>query len=94
MGQMFGATEMKDCLMTFSKWTALLVWTVTSALAGAALAQDWPSRPIKIVVPFPAGGNTDAVARITATRLQELLGQNVVVENKAGATRPFQGPDS
>ena len=70
--------------MTFSKWTALLVCAITSTLGGAALAQDWPSRPIKIVVPFPAGGNTDAVARMTATRLQELLGQSVVVENKAG----------
>jgi len=54
--------------MTFSKWTALLVCAITSALGGAALAQDWPNRPIKLVVPFPAGGNTDAVARMTATR--------------------------
>jgi len=70
--------------MALSRRTAVLVWTLASALGSAAWAQEWPNRPIKIVVPFPAGGNTDAVARMTATRLQELLGQSVVVENKAG----------
>ena len=61
------------------------------ALAAALLvpltgnAQEWPARPIRIVVPFPAGGNTDAVARMVAQRLQDTLGQSVTVENKAGA---------
>lgn len=50
-----------------------------------AIAQSWPSRPIKIIVPFAAGGNTDLVARLTAERLQLELGQPVTVENKAGA---------
>ncbi|MES2188561.1 MAG: tripartite tricarboxylate transporter substrate binding protein [Pseudomonadota bacterium] len=57
------------------------------ALAQPALAQSpaWPQRPIKLIVPFAAGGNTDGIARLTAERLSQSLGQNVIVENKAGA---------
>jgi len=61
-----------------------------AALAGAApaaLAQSgFPSRPIKFIVPFPPGGATDLVGRLLASRLQESWGQNVVVENKPGAS--------
>jgi len=54
--------------------------------ASAALAQDkWPSRPIKLIVPYAAGGNTDAVARIAAVHLQNELGVSVVIENRGGA---------
>lgn len=57
-----------------------------SLLAGAAFGQaHWPSRPVKIVVPYPAGGVNDAVARMLAERLSPLLGQTVVVDNRAGA---------
>jgi tripartite-type tricarboxylate transporter receptor subunit TctC len=52
----------------------------------AAQAQDYPSRPITMIVPFPAGGLTDVPARIAATMMSEKMGQNVVVENKSGAT--------
>jgi tripartite-type tricarboxylate transporter receptor subunit TctC len=56
------------------------------ALAQTAAAQDrWPSRPIKLIVPFAPGGNTDAVARVTAHHVQQALGVNVVVENRPGA---------
>src|SRR5438128_1908279 len=56
------------------------------ALAGAACAQPWPAKPIRIIVPYPPGGTSDILARSLAPRLQETFGQAVVVENKPGAT--------
>jgi len=50
-----------------------------------ARAQAWPSRPVRLVVGFPAGGGADAAARIVANRLSEVWGQQVVIENKGGA---------
>ena len=52
---------------------------------GQAQTGNWPQRPIKIIVPFAAGGNTDGIARLTAERISQSLGQPVLVENKAGA---------
>ena len=53
--------------------------------AFAAAAQDWPGKPIRIVVPFPSGGTTDTAVRPLAERLSQQLGVSVVVENKPGA---------
>jgi len=56
-----------------------------ATLPGAALAQAWPAKPIRLMVPFPPGGSTDIVARIVAQKLSERLGQSIVIENRGGA---------
>lgn len=57
-----------------------------AALTGAsAMAQAWPSKPISLIVPFPAGGTTDVLARALAEKLTQSLGQTVIVESKPGA---------
>ncbi|TFY99890.1 Bug family tripartite tricarboxylate transporter substrate binding protein [Ramlibacter rhizophilus] len=55
------------------------------AAAPSVQAQEWPSKPVRLVVPYPPGGNVDGAARIISGELQKLLGQPIVVENKAGA---------
>jgi tripartite-type tricarboxylate transporter receptor subunit TctC len=53
--------------------------------AGSAMAQAWPSKPISLIVPFPAGGTTDVLARALADKLTQSLGQAMIVESKPGA---------
>jgi len=62
--------------------------------AGAARADDYPSRPVKIIVPTPPGGPVDVIARITANYLQGALGQPMVVENRAGAGNTIGSKDA
>jgi tripartite-type tricarboxylate transporter receptor subunit TctC len=65
----------------------ILALAVALSLAAthASIAQSWPQRPIRMIVPFPAGGGTDVVARMVAKNLSERLQQSVVVENRGGA---------
>src|SRR6266571_5123340 len=62
-----------------------LLTAVGFAALRVAPADQWPSRPVTMVVPFAAGGPTDVVGRIVADRLSDVLGQQVIVENVGGA---------
>jgi tripartite-type tricarboxylate transporter receptor subunit TctC len=64
--------------------TAAVLLAVSTLLTDAA-AQDYPSRPITLVVPYAAGGGNDVMARTVAEKMSKTLGQNVVVENRGGA---------
>jgi tripartite-type tricarboxylate transporter receptor subunit TctC len=63
-----------------------LLGSVMLAFGGQVFAQNYPNRPIKLIIPFPPGGSTDIVGRAMAERLQIALGQPIIVENKAGAS--------
>ncbi len=68
------------------RFTRLLLLSVLPVLfPGLALAQNYPSKPIRMIVPFPPGGISDTLARITAQQLTESLSQQVIVDNRAGA---------
>ena len=54
--------------------------------AGAAFAQAWPAKPITLIVPFPPGGPTDVASRIVAQKMSAALGQNIVIDNRSGAS--------
>ena len=75
--------------MSIAKLIAgLALFAGATALAGAtapAVAQEWPTRPVIMVVPYAAGGTTDVIARILGARLSEILGQSVIIENVGGA---------
>ena len=62
-----------------------LAAVLLAASSTIALAQDWPTRPLRVVVPFPAGGSADTQTRVIADELSKALGQPVVIENKPGA---------
>jgi len=71
--------------ITKIKRRTVLTGAVASLLAPPLLASPWPSRPVRIIVPFAAGGPGDFVARMVAIPLSRVLGQSVIVENKPGA---------
>jgi len=63
----------------------LTILAILLAVPAIATAEDYPSRPIRLIIPFPPGGSNDVVGRVFATRLSEHLGKQVVVDNRSGA---------
>jgi tripartite-type tricarboxylate transporter receptor subunit TctC len=66
-------------------WKAVLAAAASFAVAASAWAQAYPDHPIKLIVPFAAGGSTDIIGRLAAQQLGKELGQSVIVENVGGA---------
>jgi tripartite-type tricarboxylate transporter receptor subunit TctC len=66
-------------------WKILAVTMVLAGIAGETAAQDYPSRAITVVVPFPPGGASDVVARIVTNQMSKILGQSIIIENVSGA---------
>jgi len=63
----------------------LAIAAALGSMVGAAAAQDYPTRPINVIVPAAAGGPTDAISRITAQAMSKILGQQITIENAGGA---------
>lgn len=64
---------------------ALITASALALSGGLARAQSWPNRFVRLIVPYPAGGGADAIARLVGAKLTEMWGQNVAIENKGGA---------
>jgi tripartite-type tricarboxylate transporter receptor subunit TctC len=71
--------------MSYTKAVLGLIAGCAIGIGSQALAQDYPTRPIRFVVPYPPGGGTDIIARIVQPKLSEALGQPIVIENRGGA---------
>jgi tripartite-type tricarboxylate transporter receptor subunit TctC len=75
-----------SCLVHSAMTTTLRVlFALTVALAAGAFAQNFPTKTVRLIVPFPAGGGSDVIGRILAQKLTERFGQQVIVDNRAGA---------
>jgi tripartite-type tricarboxylate transporter receptor subunit TctC len=73
--------------MQINRWRlVLLLILATVATVASASSEEWPQRPVKIVVPYAAGGNSDEIGRLLAPRLSEVLGQPFIIENRPGAS--------
>src|SRR5262249_21362327 len=71
--------------MRTMRLTLLAASALVLAFGAAALAQEYPTKPVRLIIPFPPGGSNDVVGRMVATQLGERLGKQVVVDNRGGA---------
>src|SRR5688572_16620510 len=69
---------------TRREWLAASASALTVLAARPAFAQDYPSKPVRVIVPYAAGGATDTLARLVATRIDTELKQSIVVDNRGG----------
>jgi tripartite-type tricarboxylate transporter receptor subunit TctC len=76
---------MRKCNLLRSFFSLLIVFTGVLGLTPIAQAQDWPTKPIKFIVPFPPGGGTDVIARIVQEPLSKVLGQQIIIDYRPGA---------
>ena len=71
--------------MRLRSWLGVMLMAAVVAVNAAAWAQNYPDRPVRILIAFPGGGTIDTLGRILAQKLTEAWGQNVVIENRPGA---------
>jgi tripartite-type tricarboxylate transporter receptor subunit TctC len=76
---------LKKIISKISGKTILIASAFLLLVSPLSYAQNWPTKPIKLIIPFAAGGTTDILGRLLAQQLTKDLGQNVIVENKPGA---------
>src|SRR3984893_10973246 len=75
-----------------SVWSSIVIVLALVVSVAPARSQDYPSRPITVIVPFPAGGASDVVARIVSNQMSNILGQSIIIENVGGAGGARGGP--
>ena len=84
----------KSAFIKQKKWVAALCYALGILGSTNLAAQSWPDKPIKMIVPFAAGGSADILGRILSQELGKNLGQNVIVENRGGSRRKYWGRTS
>ena len=86
--------KQRDGFLRLAGWSAVLAITPALFSAPATAQATWPSKTMRIVVPYPAGGNVDLLGRLIGPKLSEALGQTIVIDNKPGAAGAIGATDA